>query len=306
MIQIIVFSFNRALQLDALLASVQQHWRKTAHRLAVLYNTSNDEFQTGYKILEKKYPQYQFIKETNGKRRYPCKDYLSFFNLKKLVRYKHCRYEKSNFRDLLTKIVTESAYRQIMFLTDDSIFIREVEINDDILEWINQDPNQNSFSLRLGQSINTPQKQLPSPIRNIISWDYSDYDKSNNWGYRFSVDGHIYSRQLILKLINNIIFNNPSTLEAHLHNYTYIHNLLNKGKTGTEPYLLSYPINMVQTIVNNKSLGVSETLLNEYFLHGKHLIYPIPEHPTKFQQYPEHIVLEGVSDTEEFKINYQQ
>lgn len=306
MIQIIVFSFNRALQLDALLASIQQHWSKTTHQLAVLYNTSNDEFQSGYKILEKKYPQYQFIKETNGKHRYPCKDYLSFFNLKKLVRYKHCRYEKSNFRYLLTKTVAESACKQIMFLTDDSIFIREVVINDDILEWINQDPNQNSFSIRLGQSINTPQKQLPSPIRNIINWDYSDYDKSNNWGYRFSVDGHIYSRQLILKLINNIIFNNPSTLEAHLHNYTYIHNLLNKGKTGTEPYLLSYPINMVQTIVNNKSLGVSETLLNDYFLHGKHLIYPIPEHPTKFQQYPTHIVLEGVSDTEELKINYHQ
>lgn len=306
MIQIIVFSFNRALQLDALLASIQQHWSKTTHQLTVLYNTSNDKYQAGYEILKKRYPKYQFIKETNGKHRYPCKDYLSFFNLKKIVKYKHCRWQKSNFRDLLIEIVTKSSCKQIMFLTDDSIFIRKVEINDEVLEWINQDPNQNSFSLRLGKSSNTPQKQLPSPICNIISWNYSDYDKSNNWGYRFSVDGHIYSKQLMIKLIKNIIFNNPSTLEAHLHNYVHTHNLLNKGKTGINPCLLSYPINMVQTIVNNKSLGVSETLLNEYLLHGKHLIYPIPEYPTEFQQYPEYIVLKGTSGIEELKINYEQ
>lgn len=306
MIEIIIFSFNRALQLDALLNSIQKSWITTEYKLTVLYNTSSSNFQKGYQILQQNYPQYTFIKETSGRKIFPIKNYLSLFNLKKIIKYKHCRYERSNFRDLLIKIITNTPCKQIMFLTDDSIFIRKIEINDELLEWINQDPNHNSFSLRLGQSVNTPQKQLPSPIRNIISWNYSDYDKSNNWGYRFSVDGHIYNKQLIIKLINKIIFNNPSTLEAHLHNYTYIHNLLNKGKTGTEPYLLSYPINIVQTIVNNKSLGVSETLLNEYFLHGKHLIYPIPEHPTEFQQYPEHIVLEGTSDIEELKINYLQ
>lgn len=304
MIEIIIFSFNRALQLDALLDSIQKNWVNTEYRLTVLYNTSSSNFQKGYQILQQNYPQYTFIKETSGRKVYPIKNYFSLFNLKKIIKYEHCRYEKSNFRDLLIEIVTKSSCKQIMFLTDDSIFIRKIELNDEILEWINQDPNQNSFSLRLGKSINTPQKQLPPPIRNIISWNYSDYDKSNNWGYRFSVDGHIYSKRLMIKLIKNIIFNNPSTLEAHLHNYAHTHNLLNKGKTGTNPYLLSYPINMVQTIVNNKSLGVSETLLNEYFMHGKHLIYPIPENPTKFQQYPEHIVLKGTSGIEELKINY--
>lgn len=304
MIQIVVFSFNRALQLDALLSSVQRHWSGMEYKLAVLYNTSDEQYQAGYEMLEKKYPQYRFIKEKKGKHYYAFNEYLSLFNLKKIIKYKHCRCQKSNFRDLLIKTVTESPCKHVMFLTDDSVFIRKVEISNETLRWIDKNPNQSSFSLRLGEFVNTPKKQLPAPINNIISWNYSDYDKSNNWGYRFSVDGHVYSKSLIIKLIKNIIFNNPSTLEAYLHNFTDSHNLLNNGKTNTEPFLLSYPINMVQTIVNNKSLGVSEKLLNDNFLNGKHLVYPIPKHPTEFQQYPEHIELEGEAGIEELKINY--
>lgn len=291
MIQIIVFSFNRALQLDALLASVQQHWSKTAHRLAILYNTSNDEYQAGYEILEKKYPQYQFIKEINGKSRYSCKDYLSFFNLKKLVRYKHCRWQKSNFRELLTNIINKTSCEQIMFLTDDSLFIRDVEIGHEIEDWIEQDPEQNSFSLRLGLGINNPQKLLPNSINGIITWKYSDYTKYKNWGYPFSVDGHIYSKKLIKPLLDKVIFNNPSTLEAHLYDYSMKKHLLENGKTYTSTCLLSYPLNMVQTVAENESLGISTKELNDYFLTGYSLSYPIPEHITAFQQYPNKLLL---------------
>lgn len=291
MIQIIVFSFNRALQLDALLASVQQHWSKTEHQLAVLYNTSNNEYQAGYEILEKRYPQYQFIKETNGKHRYPCKDYLSFFNLKKLIRYKHCRWQKSNFRQLLTNIVDKTTCEQIMFLTDDSLFIRNVEIGKGTKDWIEQKPEQNSLSLRLGLGVNKAQKTLPQPIDGIIEWKYSDYTEYKNWGYPFSVDGHIYSRKLIKSLLEKIIFNNPSTLEAHLYDYSVKHHLLDHGKAYTNTCLLSYPLNMVQTVADNESLGISTEDLNNYFLQGYSLSYPIPKHITVFQQYPNELSL---------------
>lgn len=62
MIHIIIFSFNRALQLEALLSSIQCHWQKTNYKLSVLYNTSGDDFQKGYDILQKEYPAYEFIK----------------------------------------------------------------------------------------------------------------------------------------------------------------------------------------------------------------------------------------------------
>lgn len=277
--------------MDALLASVQQHWSKTTHQLAVLYNTSNDEYQAGYEILENRYPQYLFIKETNGKHRYPCKNYLSFFNLKKIVKYKHCRWPKSNFRELLINIINKTACEQIMFLTDDSLFIRDVEIGNDIKDWIKQKPEQNSLSLRLGLGINTPQKPLPKSINGIITWKYSDYTEYKNWGYPFSVDGHIYSKKLIKPLLDKIIFNNPSTLEAHLYDYSMKKHLLDNGKTYTNTCLLSYPLNMVQTVAGNESLGISTKELNNYFLIGYSLSYPIPEQITTFQQYPDKLLL---------------
>ena len=291
MTQIIVFSFNRALQLDALLSSIQRHWSKTEHQLAVLYNTSNDEYQAGYDMLKQKYPKCLFVKETVGKHRYPYREYLSFFNLTKLIKYKHCRWQKSDFKRLLTEIVCQTTCKQIMFLTDDSLFIRDVEISNDILNWIEKKPEQNSFSLRLGYEVNKPLKKLPESTNGCITWNYSDYKEYKNWGYPFSVDGHIYSKKFVKPLLRKIVFNNPSTLEAHLYDYSAKHHLLNHGKAYTAPSLLSYPINMVQTVADNESLSISTKELNDYFLNGYSLDYPIPELITAFQQYPNELSL---------------
>lgn len=291
MIQIVVFSFNRALQLDALLSSVQRHWSNMEYKLAVLYNTSDEQYQAGYEMLEKKYPQYRFIKEKKGKHYYAFNEYLSLFNLKKIIKYKHCRYQKSNFKQLLEEIIRQTTCEQVMFLTDDSVFIRNVEISNEILEWIEQMPEQNSFSLRLGCEINLPPNMLSKPVENIITWCYIEYKEYKNWGYPFSVDGHIYSRKLINSLLEKIIFNNPSTLEAHLYDYSMKRHLLKYGKAFSRTCMLSYPLNMVQTVADNESLGISTQTLNDYFLNGYSLNYPIPECITAFQQYPAKLFL---------------
>ena len=109
MIHIIIFSFNRALQLEALLSSIQCHWQKTNYKLSVLYNTSGDDFQKGYDILQKEYPAYEFIKETRKTSGYHVSDYMTPYNLKKLLKYHHIRKQKSNFRDLLNNMLATSS-----------------------------------------------------------------------------------------------------------------------------------------------------------------------------------------------------
>lgn len=296
MIHIIIFSFNRALQLDALLSSIQKYWINISHHVTILYNTTDNSYQKGYNILKQKYPTYSFTKETIGNYKYPIKNYISFFNLKKLIRYKKCRVQKSNFRELLNQIIAQSNDDYIMFLTDDSIFINKVNIDNKLLLWISSSPQNNSFSLRLGRHINTPSKPLKID-EDIINWKYSDYKSFKNWGYPFSVDGHIYSKIIIKQLLNKIIFNNPSTLEAHVYDYVQKHGLLNIGKTSVSPFLLSYPLNMVQTMVDNESLNISPNKLNNYLLQGYNLYYPIPEEITTFQQYPNEVYLKKNTDT---------
>ena len=55
MIQIIVFSYNRAMQLDTLLYSLYEHWKYPRIVVDVVYNFSNEEFDTAYDLLKKKY-----------------------------------------------------------------------------------------------------------------------------------------------------------------------------------------------------------------------------------------------------------
>lgn len=289
MIHIIIFSFNRALQLDTLLNSIIENWESTDYKLSILYNTSSEEYQQGYERLKNKYSQFSFVKETQKKHYYQLKDYLSFFNWKKIIKYKHCRAQKSNFRVLLNQIIKETSSQYVMFLTDDSKFIEPVSISKELLLWIDENPSQHSISLRLGENINTP----PNNIRknkNVIEWNYYNNFAKKNWNYPFSVDAHIYNQAFIFSLLEKCIYTNPSTLEAHICDYVCKHKLLSIGKTFLKPLILSYPINMVQDIADNESLEISCEYLNKQFLDGYILDYPKQPSISTFQQYPKELL----------------
>lgn len=294
MIQIIVFSFNRALQCAALLDSVENYWKNTCYKLTVIYNSTGRDFQRGYDILKQEYSQYEFVRETNQLRAYHLSDYLNFFNFKKLMRYKHLRRQKSNFRDLLNNILATSGCDYTMYLTDDSVFIRDVILKNEDLAYIDRNPQQNQISLRLGKNIT----EKPSDIvfqNGVIEWDFHSHRNARSWGYNFSVDAHIYSTKICYELQSKIIFNNPTTLEANIVHYVMTRHLLDHGLTYEYPFILSFPINMVQKIADNESLGVPVENLNKLFLDGKRLEYVIPKEIKEFQQYPDsvYIINEG-------------
>lgn len=298
MIKIIIFSFDRALQLEALLASVRKYWNKTEYNLSVIYNTSHESFEQGYQILKNQYSEYNFIKETENKYAYPWQTYFSLFNVKKLLRYPHTRKQKTNFRELVIKETNSASCEYVMFLTDDSVFIKDVFLSNEDLSFIDNNPFQNQLSLRLGKNITEKPADI-SCRRGKIEWDFHLYRQARSWGYNFSVDAHIYSKKLITGLVGKIIFNNPTTLEGHLNNYVQIHNLANHGRTFEEPFILSFPINMVQNIAHNESLHISTEQLNKMFIEGKRLEYIVPAEILEFQQYPEEVVLRK-GDTKEY------
>ena len=290
MIHIIIFSFNRALQLEALLSSIQCHWQKTNYTLSVLYNTSGDDFQKGYDILQKEYPAYEFIKETRKTSGYHVSDYMTPYNLKKLLKYHHIRKQKSNFRDLLNNMLATSSCEYTLYLTDDSAFIRDVELSKNDLAFIEQNPDINQISLRLGKNIT--ERPASIPVNNgKLEWDFHNHRAARSWGYNFSVDAHIYSTKLCLKMQSKIIYANPTTLEANIVHYVMPRNLMDHGLTYEYPFILSFPINMVQEIADNESMGISIEDLNNYYLEGKRLEYIVPDEILEFQQYPETVYL---------------
>lgn len=301
MIQIVIFSYNRAMQLDALLSSIKEHWTLSEVKVSILYNTSSEKYQKGYDLLKTIYPFFYFWKESKSKPFYKLSDYFSIYNMFKIIKYKHCRKIKTNFRELLNYILDDKC-NYIMFLTDDSVFIKDVQYTKLHLDYIDKNLNQNSISLRMGLKMNDMPEMLKLRY-DIIKWNYSDYKNKNNWSYRFSVDGHIYSMKKIKHLVKKIIFNNPTTLESHILDYSNKFRILKSGITFKEPYLLSFPINIVQSIADNESQNLSVSLLNDYFLNGYKIQYDIPQYILKYQQYPNVVRLYSKIDSIELHLN---
>lgn len=296
MIHIIIFSFNRAMQLETLLRSIYQHWSSTPHKVSVLYNTTKEAYQKGYEVLAAEYSHVEFIKETSRPHRYHLRDYLHPYNWLKLLRSPHVRQQKSNFRDLLNESLRHSECNYTMFLTDDSAFFADVYITKEQLAFIDEDPSQNQISLRLGTNNVQKPKSIHPADDGTLRWRFDEHRDALSWGYNFSVDAHIYSTVLLCRLLSHIIYCNPTTLEAHINDYVQKTHRMNHGLAFEYPVILSYPINMVQQIADNESLGVSEEGLNNKFLEGYRLNYPTIDYPQIFQIYPEKLILRNGDD----------
>lgn len=269
MLQIVVFSFNRAIQLDTLLTSFVKYWVNPPYQMDVIYNTSSPFFQKGYDLLMEKYKGnsgIRFYKESKECRPYTAKEImLSVGNVKRLLLCPFIRNPKSNFRPLLIQLMEDSVAREIMFMTDDAMYIHPVNLTNEVFDWIEQNPHHRQFSLRLGKGMNNQ----PIAVRestSYLEWNLKSMPHMTNWGYYFSVDAHIYSKQLILNYFKRYIFVNPNSLEGYIE--SRIRGKVEYGRSFKEAKVLSFPINMVQTVSKNEHLGVSVEKLNRYYLDG--------------------------------------
>ena len=292
MLQIVVFSFNRAMQLDTLLTSLVEKWKSPSYELYVLYNTSNSFFEKGYDLVKQRFSDYpiEFHKESIVPDKYSLSELCNIRNLYHYIKYKHVRNVKSDFRSKLISLLKSNLSTEIMFLTDDAMFIREVHISQGTLLWLRQKPYDRQLSLRLSLEMSSQEVRINKQNEEIF-WNFYDNSDKNSWGYPFSVDAHIYSKALVIDLFSKYIFTSPNTLEGYICKQIQRKRLLSEGCCYSQTHLLSYPINMVQTFSDNETLGVSNEMMNGWYLDGYTMKYPVPESIKVFQQYPSFLFL---------------
>lgn len=263
MFNIIIFSKDRAAQLDLLLRSLKLNLKEFKDcRLSILYNYSSDEYLQAYKQIENNNElgiSINFIPD----------------NL-------HGSFKESLLRTIDLK------NQLTMFLVDDIIFKTSFSLEDREIQFVKNNQEIIAHSLRLWKGIdycyatNNP-NSIPKFVKGCI-WNWTNAE--GDWNYPMSVDGNIYRTNFIFEKINQINFKNPNQLEAGL-SATVDRNKLYLSCYVEESKLLNIPANIVQqTYANRHGNIISVKELNDSFLNNKRLSY---EHVLNYQNNTVHV-----------------
>jgi hypothetical protein len=256
----LVFSRDRAMQLDALLRSLIKHCRDHQQvQFFVIYRASNPQHTRQYSMLESQYApakNIQFIPE--GKFRsdlYRCVLAIKFGDpvspfLGKILAFGW----KAGLAPRL-----EKEARFLLFLVDDNIIFSDFSF-DAVLNALRQNEKAIGFSLRLG--LNITHSYTLDNAQNLDRYSYQndqviEYEwisAEGDFGYPLEVSSSVYRYLDLLPLLARLRFDNPNTLESLL--------ALNSQRfDDIKPRLLCFdrsvtfcnPINKVQTRFENRA-----------------------------------------------------
>jgi hypothetical protein len=193
------------------------------------------------------------------------------------------------FRDIHHSIITESKNDFISFFTDDCIFYKPIEIGESRMKAIFDLESVSCLSLRLG--LNIVKRQLANgefaseynPIIQRIDQDFVFARKTSTfygsyWSYSLSVDGHVFRKRDIQKMVNELIHlkslykwkNTPNEFESAMQRFWTI---TPEGIVSpTTSVVINSPNNKVQETHNNRfgdSYNTEQKELLEIFKSGK-------------------------------------
>ena len=245
MISTIIFSKDRACQLDFLLTSLIEN-DGGIFDINILYDHSNDGFKAGYEKLSKKYP---FLGWT----------------------------EESNFQEDTINLVKNGG-DLVCFFVDDNILYRRIEVDHENI--VNFFDKEDIFclSLRLGANTIIQNEYLDRPCvlpekavlinDTYLVWNWRSLPPYTNFAYPFSVDGHILAKDLVLSVLSNYTFDTPNALEGRA--LPHISDFSENMSSLKESVLVNTPLNLVGSSENKsgQKFGASLEELNDIYLSG--------------------------------------
>jgi len=258
--KIILFSRDRAFQLDALFRSFKKNWLSLDFNdINVIYTYSNEKFKEGYEILQDRY-------------------LLDFPNF----------YKEKDFNLDLLLHTTFLTNRSIGFFTDDCIFYRPTGLDSNFIDNMLADEQNLCLSLRLGRENSVIQNYLTGEVHKKIDeygvttidrfqmfkYKWGLFPSQSNPGYIGSIDGCFYDSGYILDTIKNIDISCPRALEENLAN----NQKWRQEMTSKKPYMICprrsnvvvNSINFVQTdpVSCGKIFPFSSSALNDIYVAG--------------------------------------
>ena len=297
---IIIFSYNRAMQLDCLLRSLSRHLKVEKYKVKVIYHLSGEHVE-GYNLLRERYKldeRVEFI-ERGSKTSFLRDKVLMFVkrkkNLERYLKHSYLRRANDNFKRLLESELSASGFEYTMFLTDDGYFFQDVHIPYEVLNEISTNPSQVSYRMYVGHNLTDCPKDLEL-VNSSLKWNYYDPDLTRHWAYPFSIDATIYNSAAILRIIRPVLYHMPATLEAFVVSYCKSRHFLSIGYSPLESNYVFVCLNRVSDLIGSAYPDILNTeFLNLKFLEGYSIDFEFILPPDSNIIYPQRIILSHTS-----------
>jgi hypothetical protein len=219
MIDCLIFTKDRACQLDALLKSIDDNFPELG-KITIIYKSRDHEFNLGYKRVMDKFPQHNWMEETNLTQ-----------NIKDVV---------GNFTQPFC-----------LTLVDDEIVTRDQSIKKS-LSLLAQQPDIHCISLRMGTNVNytyTANVNSPQPAFSIYAhedthlynWNWKKQNPIADWGYPSCINSHIYRTVFFKNIVLPMNFRNVNVLEG----------MLNAQRVMFPPHMICFEKPKTINIANN-------------------------------------------------------
>lgn len=245
MINLIIWSKDRACQLDLLLRSIELN--ANVFDVKVIYKASDLKYKEAYTKLFKEHTNVLSIPE---------KDFMG---------------DTVNAVVPTSKLVSEHT----AFSTDDMVFHSKCP---NVFPLPSQE--NEVFSFRLGyntliQNCHTGETQTPlcyaeTEDENILHWCPKDYPSLSNYAYPLALDTHVFKTSYLQKLLSQIgPFKNSNELESKMQSCVYDIDFMSSF---TKSVAVNIPCNNMSTVTRaGESFSYSLEWLNDEFLSGKRI-----------------------------------
>lgn len=188
MINILIFSKDRACQLDLLIRSIKQLWTGWEQFIFnILWTFSGMSFKDAYSEVMKDHPEMNYIQQSD-----------SFKN------------------DVISLVSKDEPYT--MFFVDDQVFKEPFELDCPEFKEMLSNEDIMTLSLRLYPGITYcyPRALPSSPPVFIKNYMWKWRDMTGDWSYPTSVDGHVFRTEDLIMVLHNQGYNHPNNFEDAL------------------------------------------------------------------------------------------
>jgi len=242
MINFIVFSKDRACQLELLLRSMKKHFTEWPMvKTSILYTYSTDDFRLGYEKTKQYHPEFSYVQEQPGR-----------------------------FKDQVIELI-KPENQATMFFVDDQVFKDRFNLKTDQVRRFLMHSNIICLSLRMCPRLSycyTEKRSTPPPkFTPMYEWFWPD--QAGDWAYPHALDAHLFRTEDILPLAKELDYSNPNTFEGALASRPPLHKPF--MICFEESKVINIPVNKVQTANSNHCGNIPADYLNKEYLSSKRI-----------------------------------